>query len=217
MRATLTILAALFLASACSKTPPAAVTVADHMAGIAASAEQTQPLQAGTAAPAFSVRDASGNPWNFAAGERTQPALLIFFRGGWCPYCNTHLASLRQTEEQLRAAGVEVYFLSADRPELLYASLEEPDIGYTLLSDSRLGAARAFGIAFRVDDATVTRYKEYNIDLVAASGETHLSLPVPAVFLVDRTGIIRFSHANPDYKVRISADDLMTAVQEATQ
>jgi peroxiredoxin len=140
--------------------------------------------------------------------------VLIFYRGGWCPYCNAHLHELKQAEPDLLTLGYDIYFLSADRPELLYSSLKEPDIHYTLLSDARMTAARAYGIAFRVDDATVARYESFGIDLEAASGETHHELPVPAVFILDRKGVIRFAYANPDYKVRLNANDLLAAARK---
>ncbi|MGX7835986.1 redoxin domain-containing protein, partial [Campylobacter fetus subsp. venerealis] len=81
---------------------------------------------------------------------------------------------------------------SADRPERLYASLSEPDIHYTLLSDAEMTASRAFGVAYRLDDAALAKYGEYGIDLEAASGQKHHELPVPAVFIVDSQGLIRF-------------------------
>jgi peroxiredoxin len=182
-------------------------------AAVPHTAEEVRPLAEGSPAPAFVVRKPDGADWRFDPGGLRSPVMLIFYRGGWCPYCNAHLAALREAETELKQMGFEVLFLSADRPETLHASLKEPVPGYTLLSDSRMQAARAFGIAFRVDDATVRRYREHGIDLDAASGETHHELPVPAVFLVDQRGVIRFVHANPDYKVRISATELLVAAR----
>jgi hypothetical protein len=96
-----------------------------------------------------------------------------------------------RTEAPLVALGYDLLFLSADRPELLYSSLKEPGLNYRILADARMTAARAYGVAFRVDDVTAARYKGFGIDLEAASGETHHELPVPAVFIVDRSGVIR--------------------------
>lgn len=185
-------------------TVPAAADVPDR-------AEDVSPLPAGASAPDFTVRSPDGAEYRFEAGALDAPVLLIFYRGGWCPYCNTHLQELRTAVPKLRDAGVEVLFLSADRPELLYASLDEPDIDYTLLSDASMAAARAFGVAFRVDDRTVEKYLGFGIDLEAASGYDHHQLPVPSVYLVDRDGIVRFMHAEPDYKVRIDPETLLRA------
>lgn len=174
-----------------------------------------KPLQPGAAAPAFDVRTATGEPFHFAPKSLRKPAVLIFYRGGWCPYCNAHLGELRKAERDLISMGYDVLFLSADRPEVLRPSLKEKDLNYTLLSDAQMNAARAFGIAFRVDAATVQKYKQYNIDLEAASGATHHELPVPAVFIIDRNGVIRFAQWDPDYKVRMKGEAILTAARDA--
>jgi peroxiredoxin len=176
---------------------------------------KVQPVQVGAMAPGFDARTVTGEPFRFEPQKRQKPAVLIFYRGGWCPYCNAHLGALRTTEPQLIAMGYDVLFISADRPERLRPSLKEKDIHYTLLSDAQMHAARAFGIAFRLDDATVERYKQHNIDLEAASGETHHELPVPAVFIIDRKGMVRFAQWDPDYKVRMSGEEILAAARNA--
>ena len=79
-----------------------------------------------------------------------------------------------------------------DRPELLYSSLKATDIHYTLLSDSRLEAAKAFHVAYHVDDATLAKMREYGVDLAATTGTKEHELPVPSVFIIDTSGTIRF-------------------------
>ena len=183
-------------------------------AEIAASAEETSPLAAGLAAPAFTARNADGSDFVFDPGALERPAMLIFYRGGWCPYCNAHLAELRHVVPELQARGMDVYFLSADSPANLSSALkgEAEGLDYTLLSDARLGAAEAFGLAFRISDDYYQAAKDYGVDLEEASGETHHALPIPAAYLIDAAGMIRFAHSNPDYTVRLSAEELRVGV-----
>ena len=140
--------------------------------------------------------------------------MLIFYRGGWCPYCNAHLKDLRSAVPQVAAMGIDVLFLSTDRPEILRSSLKEP-VDYHLLSDNEVNAARAFGIAFRMDDATYAKYKTYGLDLEESQGAKHHELPVPAVFIVDRSGTIRFAHTNADYTQRLPAQQVLDAARTA--
>lgn len=116
-------------------------------------------------------------------------------------------------ESELEALGFRVIALSPDRPEKLVTSLEVDDLGYTLFSDSGLDAARAFGIAFQLDEAQLGAYRGYGIDLEAASGRDHHQLPVPSVFLVDETGTIRWVYSNPDYRVRPENEKLLEAAR----
>jgi len=183
----------------------AAVAVPDDPAKVT-------PLAVGSTAPAVMVRGADGS-LQALGPSFAKPTILIFYRGGWCPYCNRHLGVLKKVEPDILKLGFDLLFLSADRPELLYSSLKEPDIHYRILSDAEMHASRAFGIAYHVDDASVIKMREYGVDLEQASGQAHHELPVPAVFIIDRSGVIRFVHANPDYTTRISPEELLRAAQ----
>ena len=144
--------------------------------------------------------------------------MLIFYRGGWCPFCTRHLAALAETEAELRRAGFQLIAISPDRPAKLRAKPSHQKLPYTLISDSAMQAAEAFGIAFKVEDSLVARYKDsYSIDLEGDSGQTHHLLPHPAVFIVDRSGHVRYAHVNPDYKVRLSAVEILGAARAALQ
>lgn len=182
---------------------------------IAASADTIQPLGAGDPAPHFVVDTVEGEPFDFEPRELERPVILISFRGGWCPYCNMHLSELRHAIPEIRAMGVDVLFLSGDRSELLYESLgreAREDIegfDYTILSDANAQAAMALGIAFKASARTIERRRERGQDIMRSSMERHGVLPVPAVFAVDQDGTIVYAYANPDYAVRLSADELL--------
>ncbi len=209
-----TIRAALvfFTLSLMAGTVPAAQRTDIH-----ASASEVQPLLPGMSAPAFDVLDAAGQPVAFDPNKMDKPLVLTFFRGGWCPYCNLHLSEMRQVEAELEALGFDIWFISIDKPELLYASLDQPDIGYVVLSDAKLAATRSFGLAFRVADETITRYLEHDIDLERASGESHHVLPAPAIYIIGADGVIRFQYTNPDYTVRLHPEILMAAAKTHIQ
>lgn len=177
------------------------------------SAEQVQPLLAGMAAPGFVVRDVEDSPFDFDPAAMEKPVVLTFFRGGWCPYCNLHLSEMRLAEQQLKDRGFDIWFISIDSPEYLLESLDDPNIGYTIYSDSSLDATRSFGLAFRVDDDTNERYLEWNIDLEKASGESHHVLPAPATYIIGDDGVINFAYINPLYTARLHPDVLLAAAK----
>ena len=77
-----------------------------------------------------------------------KPTVLIFYRGGWCPYCMTHLQALAGIEKDLLDAGVQLLAISMDQPAKLRATPHHEKLGYRLLSDSSATAVKAFGIAF---------------------------------------------------------------------
>lgn len=189
-------------------------------APIAASADEIQPLVAGDAAPAFVIRSVDGDTVRFDPRSLDRPAVIVTFRGGWCPFCNMHLSELRHVVPEINELGVDVLFLSGDRPDQLYASLSgetQEDIaglGYTIYSDADANAAIALGIAFRSSDRTLQRRHEKGQDVAGSSMSKHGVLPVPAVFAVGADGVIAFAYANPDYKVRVPADELLAVARE---
>ena len=186
---------------------------------IAASADQIKPLAAGASAPRFVVQTVDGENFVFEPRDLDNPAIIITFRGGWCPYCNMHLSELRHVIPEIREMGVDVLFLSGDRPELLFDSLKAEtqqhieDLDYAIYSDADAYAAVALGIAFRASDYTINRRKEKGQDIAGSSMLNHGVLPVPAVFAIARDGVIAFAYANPDYKIRVQADELLAVAK----
>ena len=186
---------------------------------VAATAEEIQPLVAGDVAPRFTVETVDHEPFVFEPRKLERPALLISFRGVWCPFCNMHLSELRHVIGDIDALGVDVLFLSGDRPELLYQSLKEEtqqdiaDLDYQILSDADAQAAIAFGIAFKAPQKAIDGRVEKGDDIMDSSMAIHGVLPVPSVFAVDKDGNIAFAYSNADYKVRLPADELLAVTK----
>ncbi|MFA9479711.1 peroxiredoxin-like family protein [Phycisphaerales bacterium AB-hyl4] len=174
-------------------------------------AEDVQPLTEGQPAPVAVLRTADDDLVDLAEQYRQQPTMLIFYRGGWCPYCNVQLGHLMEAEQAIEEMGIAVLAISPDRPAVLRENPNEAGHGYRLLSDSDMALAKAFGVAFRVADETVEQYHGFGIDLEDASGQSHHLLPVPAIYLVDRDGMIRFAHWDADYRERLSPEALIEA------
>ncbi len=173
------------------------------------------PPKIGDAVPDVTLRTEDDKEVSLRRLVSEKPTVLIFYRGGWCPFCNRHLQSLAGIEKDLEKAGVQLLAISMDQPSKLKTTPDREKLHYRLLSDSDAVAAKAFGIAFKVDDATVEKYKGYGINLDAASGRDHHILPHPAVFIADTAGKICFAHVNPDYKVRLEPKKILEAAQAA--
>ena len=125
------------------------------------------------------------------------------------------MGQLQGIADELGDLGYRIVAISPDRPEKLRASVKQNELDYVLLSDSKMTVARAFGVAYKVDDETLKLLHKYDIDLAEASGEEHHELPVPSVFLVGSSGKIDFEYVNADYKVRLDPDVLLAAAKSA--
>lgn len=181
--------------------------------GYAQTAEEVTPLLISSEIPDVELKNIEGQTVRLKELVSQKPSIIVFYRGGWCPYCNRQLSDLHIIEEELYEIGYQLLAISPDRPEKLKATLDNNELGYTLLSDSPMDASKAFGIAFKVDQETVDSYKSIGLDLEGDSGYDHHLLPVPAVYIVNTDGIVKFNYVNPDYKERINGEVLLKAAK----
>jgi peroxiredoxin len=123
------------------------------------------------------------------------------------------LGQLQDVQDSLKDLGYQLVFISPDRPQEVKKAAQEKKYDYLLLSDSMADAAKAFGVAWHVEESMRNRLMGLGIDLEKASGEAHFNLPVPSVFIFDRKGIARFTYVDPDYHSRIAPDLLLAAAQ----
>lgn len=193
-------------------------SVAIQAAEIVESAELVSPILVGQSIPDVMLWQADGKPVKARALAAKQPTIMVFYRGGWCPYCNAQLQQLKDIEPQIKALGYQLIAISPELPDTLRTMQQERKLGYELISDYRLEAAKAFGIAFRVDPAYAKLAEEkVNAKLQKFAGETLYTLPVPAVFVLDTDGVVQFQYVNPNYQVRLHPELLLTAARLARQ
>jgi peroxiredoxin len=182
-------------------------------AQIADSAAAVRPILVGSIVPTVDLTALDGTATTLAKLLNGKPTVLVFYRGGWCPFCNLQLSELRRLNPDLKAQGFQLLAISPDRADEINKTLEKDELDYALASDAKAEALQAFGIAFKVDDATLSKYAEYGVNLETASGEKHHALPVPSVFVIDAKGIIQFSYVNPDYRTRVPQRLIRAAVE----
>lgn len=164
------------------------------------------PLLIGESIPAVKIPAANGSIVDLNARVAEKPTILIFYRGGWCPYCNKELAGLQAAQADLVKLGYQLIAISTDSPENLNKSVTKHKLDYTLLSDADLSVSKQFGLAYLAPVA-------YAKTLADGSGGKNADklLPVPSVFILDQKGKIQFEYINPDFTQRISPALLKSA------
>ena len=180
---------------------------------IADKAENITPILNGATAPNVTVKTADGSPVSLKALVMQKPTIVIFYRGGWCPYCSRQLAELKSIEKELVDEGYQILAISPESPEKLQSQKLETEFAVTLISDESLAAIRGFGVGFYVPNDTRKLYKDrMNVDLTADTSDKAV-LPAPAIFILDESGTVQFNYVNPDYSVRPSAALVLSAAK----
>jgi len=189
---------------------------ASHRHSIAESAAEVMPLLNGQFAPKTTLKMADGSPVSLQALTMQKPTIVLFYRGGWCPYCNEQLAQLKEIESDLVALGYQILAISPETPQRLQEQKLETEFLVTLLSDSDLNTIRQFGVGFYLDAATELKYKAYGIALTKDDNGKSV-LPAPSIFILNNKGQVLFNYVNPDYKVRPSADLVLAVAKTLKQ
>ncbi|MDQ8179483.1 peroxiredoxin-like family protein [Pelagicoccus sp. SDUM812005] len=180
----------------------------------ARNADEVTPLLIGQKTPKVDVVDETGTKQFLPSLLKDKYSIVVFYRGGWCPYCSTHLQELAEAESQFLELGYQIIGISPDSPEMLASIEKDGDLPYSLYSDSGFAAIEGFGIDFSLNKPTLLKYKGYGIDLAKNSGGLNKDrLPAPAVFIVTPDNEIAFSYVNPNYKDRIPGDLLLAAAK----
>ncbi|SDO45205.1 Peroxiredoxin [Pedobacter steynii] len=170
--------------------------------------EDISPLLIGESIPMVSLKDVNGKGFDLNRAIASKPTILIFYRGGWCPYCTRQLSGLQELLPELETMGYQLIAVSTDSPDELSKSLDKAHLGYTLLSDADLNVSKKFGLAFKAP-------KGYSEMLVKTTGglDQDLLLPVPSVFILDKMGKIQYEYINTDFKQRLNPELLKVVAQ----
>ena len=171
-------------------------------------AENISPLLIGEVIPKANLQDGEGKNIDLSSVIKLKPTVLVFYRGGWCPYCNLQLSGLVKIEQQILDLGYQIVAISPDDYQNLKNTEDKDSIKYSLYSDKDGKLIQEMGIAFQ----TPLMMKTY-IAAKGQKGKTSEVLPVPTVMVVDKAGKILFEFINPNYKERISGDMLLAVLK----
>jgi peroxiredoxin len=182
-------------------------TVANAQNAVPKSATDIAPLLIGEKIPEIILKSSENTDVQLADLLKKKKSILVFYRGGWCPYCNMHLQAMAEAEKQILDLGFQIIAISPDAPANLKITAEKDKAKYTLLSDSKGELIKAIGIAFEAPE----NYK--SVINVHSNGVNTNFLPVPSVFVVNTENEILFEYISPDFKHRISAELLVSVLK----
>ena len=175
---------------------------------------EAQALQLGDAVPDLTLPDALNTPVRLAALWQRGPLVLIFYRGGWCPYCNLELRAWQHHLAALKHMGAQLVAVSPQTPDNSLSTAEKNELAFPVLSDSGLQAATAFGVAFEMPPELIALYSSVGNDLPVLNGNGRWVLPVPATYVIDRDGRVAYAHVEADYRERAEPAAVLAAVAQ---
>jgi peroxiredoxin len=178
----------------------------------------TESIKAGDVLDPFTLDDANGNPVSLDKIVQSGPAVIVFYRGGWCPYCNLALRTYQhELLPLLGAFDARLVAISPQAPDESLSTIEKAGLDFTVLSDPGSRLADRIGIAFEQADDVLAAQRKLGLDLAKVNAEGLVRLPRPTVLVVDRDRVVRFVDVQPDYTARTEVADIIAALNHLTE
>jgi peroxiredoxin len=158
--------------------------------------------------------DVQGDEVSLADLWADGPLVVVFYRGGWCPYCNIALRTYQSDLlPELDRMGAGLVAISPQSPDQSLSTGEKAELAFTVLSDPGSAVARQVGITFEQTDEVMATQKKLGLDLAEVNAEGSTELPMPTVLVLDTSGTITFVDVHPDYTSRTEVPVIVEAVR----
>jgi peroxiredoxin len=167
----------------------------------------------GSVMPDGQLLDVHGAPTSLARLRAGRPAVVVFYRGAWCPYCNIALRTYQaELVPALGQRGVELIAVSPQKPDGSLTSAQSNELTYSVASDPGNQIATALGVLTQPSPDSVAAQRKLGLDLTEANADGGKALPMPTVVVIDAAGVIRWIDVHPNYTTRTEVPDILAAV-----
>jgi peroxiredoxin len=169
----------------------------------------------GETMPSFILPDERGRLISLETMLESGPVAVTFHRGYWCPYCRINTYALAEAQGEIAAEGGQVAAIMPDREHFTAELRAESDAPFPILTDFDNGYALSLGLAFWVGEDMQDLMTRAGWDVSRSQGSDTWLLPVPATFVVGTDGEVKARFVDPDYRKRMTIEDLLSALRSA--
>lgn len=141
--------------------------------------------------------------------------ILIFYRGGWCPFCSLQLRQYQNMIPQFNEYDARIVAISPEIPDRELTEEEKTELKFEVLSDAGNNVAKKFTGILKYEGKSGERLKELGIDLTEINQSESGEVPIPAVFIIDKNRKVLFAGSEGgDYKKRVDPQEVLTVLKE---
>lgn len=177
-------------------------------------AEAARPMpRPGEVAPGFSLTDQNGVAVALADRLALGPVVLLFIRGGWCPFCTLSLRAWQQALPRLHDAGGDLLVISPQRTEVCGMVAERDLLAYSMLSDPGGAVSDRYGLTVDLPEIIRPLYLRLGHDLPRINGTGTWRLPLSSTFVIATDGRVAMAHADARLRHRLEPDIAIQAVR----
>lgn len=200
--------------SGSGKTPPESRRIMTSATAALAASELTEHApKVGAELPDGNFITATGQKTSLSKELEGKSAIVTFYRGGWCPYCNIQLHEYQQHLSEILALNAKLIAISPELPDQALSTKAKNELEFVVLSDQNNTYARSLGIVFALGNDLRGVYEGFGINLPKAHGVDSWELPLAATFVVDGERTIRYSFVDADYTKRAEPSALLETLR----
>ena len=170
-------------------------------------------LKTGDTIPEIALPNAKGNIVNIQnILKEGKKVVLVFYRGGWCPYCNIELRALQENLSELEKHNATLVAVTPETPDHSLSTAEKNDLSFEVLTDKDNQLAKTMNLVYQLPENLQDLYKNFGIDLDVSQGNTEQELPIAATYVIDINGAITYHFLEEDYKLRADPQEILNAL-----
>jgi len=167
----------------------------------------------GDQAPDFTLPDPQGRDVSLGTLLEAGPAIVTFYRGGWCPYCNIQLRAYQAVLPEMTALDARLVAISPQLPDSSLSTAEANELTFDVLSDVGNNVARNFGLVWSLPEELRAALRSNNKALPGINGDDSWELPMPATYVIGRDGRVALAGIDVDYRNRLEPDAILTTLR----
>lgn len=186
----------------------------DGIKDVAASGVVEKAPKVGEKVELFELPGADGKLVKLADLLARGPVVLTWYRGGWCPFCNTALRGYVTAEPAIRAQGATLVAITPETPDNAAKTIKADDLTFQVLSDKNNAVARKYKLVYKLPEKTSATMKAFKVDLEKFNGDTSDELPLGATFVIDTDRTVRWAFVDADYRKRAEPADIIAALNK---
>ena len=165
-------------------------------------------LQVGDVAPNFTLKNATGDNISLYNELKKGPVVLLWYRGGWCPYCNMTLSYMQKSIPDFKKYDANILALSPEVPDKSMSTKEKNELEFEVLSDIDNKVARDYKVVYKLTDEVAGLFEE-NFGLSTYNGNADAELPLAVTYIIGQDKKIKYAYLNSDYRNRAEPQELI--------
>jgi len=163
-------------------------------------------IKQGDSFPSFVLPNANNEDRSLSGFLSAGPLVISFYRGAWCPYCNLEINALQKRLPDIITAGGQLIAISPQVPDKSADQISSSQLTFEVLSDAGNKLAKECGLVFTLPESLRPIYEAWQIDIPGHNNDRSFELPIPATYILDADGNVRYAHADMDYTKRLEPD-----------